>query len=181
MTIKQDLLKRSEMSLELIKGVALNNGWLTSKQISELLGGSINPLSVGVLLSKAVKLNKAGCNICWDYFGGEKKSWFLTDGELPESTQLKRLQGVEFAVNEKRLICEKFCDSGWFFSHEAVNLLGLSDKKVGAILRSLRESGLYGYQISQKTIQKRWVHRCWLIEKDGPVKRKKSILSQRWV
>jgi hypothetical protein len=130
---------------------------------------------------KGGEADRAGCNIVWDYFGGEKKSWFLTDGDLPESTQLKRLQGVEFAVNEKRLICEKFCDSGWFFSHEAVNLLGLSDKKVGAILRSLRESGLYGYQISQKTIQKRWVHRCWLIEKDGPVKRKKSILSQRWI
>lgn len=181
MTIKQYLLKRSEVALESIKSVALNNGWLTSKQISELLGGSIKPLSVGVLLSKAVKLNKVGCNICWDYFYGDKKSWFLTDGELPESTQLKRPQGVEFAVNEKRIICEKFCDSGWFFSHEAVSLLGLSDKKVGAILRSLRESGFDGYQISQKTIQKRWVHRCWLIEKDGNIKRPKSILSQRWV
>ena len=169
------------MALESIKSVALNNGWLTSKQISELLGSSINSLTIGMVLSKAIKHNKAGCNICWDYFCGDKKSWFLTDGDLPESTQQKRLQGVEFAVNEKRIICEKFCDAGWFFSRDAVNLLGLSDKKVGAILRSLRESGLYGYQISQKTIQKRWVHRCWLIEKDEPVKRPKSILSQRWV
>ena len=181
MTIKQNLLKRSEMALESIKSVALNNGWLTSKEISELLGGSIKPLAIGVLLSKAAKLNKAGCNVCWDYFGGEKKSWFLTDGELPESNQKSRLQGFNFAVDEKRLLCESLCDAGWFFSEKAIEILGLSNKKVGGILRSLKEFGFDGYQISQKTIQKRWVHRCWLIEKDEPVKRKRSIFSQRWV
>ena len=51
MTIKQDLLKRSEMYLESIKSVALNKGWITSKQISELLGGSINSLTIGRVLS----------------------------------------------------------------------------------------------------------------------------------
>ena len=181
MTIKQDLLKRSEMSLESIKSVALNKGWLTSKQISELLGGSINSLTIGMVLSKAVKHNKAGCNVGWDYMDGEKRTWFLTDGELPESSQLKRLQGVEFAVDEKRIICERFCDAGWFFSDDAVDILGLSNKKVGGILRSLSEFGLHGYRISQKTIQKKWVRRVWMIEKDEPAKRQKSILSHRWV
>ena len=180
MAISESRRKQSADNIKKIRQVAIGCGWLSSAEISEKLNSELTPNRIGMIISYAIKLNKFYCNVYCKY-ENDRKVYFFTSNDLPFSKSAKRLQGADHMVDEKKILCELMAGKDWFFSHEIMHVLGVSNKKLAGLLRSLKEFGFHGYIISQKTIQLRWVHRCWKIEKDEPVKFEQSLLSKRWV
>ena len=181
MTVRSEKIKRSAEYLAVIKSAAMDCGWLTSEEISAKLGHKISSNIIGAIISHAIKLNKLDCFVYCEYIHSDHKSWLFTNEELPLKKSASRMQAFRHAVDEKKLICESFCGKDWFFSHEAASLLGVETKKAGGVLRSLNDFGFPGYVVNQKTIQLRWIHRVWKIEKDEPKKVEPTFLSKRWV
>jgi len=180
MAISESRRRKSADNIEKIKRVAIGYAWITSSEISELLNSELTPNRIGMIISHAIKLNKFDCNVYCKY-ENDRKVYFFTSNDLPFSKSAKRLQGADHMVYEKKILCELMAGKDWFLSHEIMHVLDVSNKKLAGLLRSLKEFGFPGYIISQKTVQLRWVHRCWKIEKDEPVKFDKSLLSKRWV
>ena len=181
MTVREDLKKRSSDNLKKIKDVSLGFGWLTSSEISEKLGGEISSNVIGTIIPSAIKRNKFDCFVYCEYINCDRASWLFSETELPLKIKTVRVQALRHAVDEKKIICDHFVGKDWFFSHEVAELLDVSSKKAGGVMRSLNQFGFEGFIVKQKIVQVRWPMRCFKIDKDEPEKFEPTFLSKRWV
>lgn len=184
MGVRDEIKKQSALNIEMIERAAAGGEWITSAEISKKLCGRLTPMQVGVIIRHAKNNKKSKYFIYCDYGQKDHMSWLFSDVELDLKSFDKRPKADGRLIEDKQKICDHFCGKDWFLSVEAVDQIGVSSQRVGAILKSMQINGMPGYVVSKKRMKVSgltWCPLFWSISKDEPIMREKSILSQRWV